>query len=397
MSAPTPLRPQLIPADRGGVVVIDIDAVRENYRRYRALAGPVPVGASLKANAYGLDVERIGPALAAEGCEIFFVALPCEAIALRKLLPQACIVVLCGPDAESAPLFVRHRLSPALNSLEQIAEWQKVCAAGAAAEAAALHIDTGMARLGLSPEEVERLTVEPSRLDGVALQCVLSHLACADDPEHSMNARQRDAFIAAAAALEPTTGRVPRSLANSSGAFLGADFHFDLIRPGAGLYGINPMPSHANPMLQTVSIYARIVQIRNVAPPQTVGYGAAHRVTQPSRIATVAIGYGDGYMRAVGNIASGAGIDACSSRNKAVAHAYIGETVVPVVGRVSMDLITLDVSGVPDEAVYPGAIVELMGDRIPVDEVARWAGTIGYEVLTGIGDRLHRIYSGGDC
>ncbi|MEK9661474.1 MAG: alanine racemase, partial [Alphaproteobacteria bacterium] len=160
-------------------MVVDIDAVVDNYRRYCDLASPVPVAASLKANAYGLGMERVAPALAAAGCQIYFVALPCEGIALRKILPRACIVVLSGADRESAPLLVRNRLSPALNSLDQIDGWRAICAAGEDVEASVLHLDTGMSRLGLSPAEVPALAAEPASLDGIRLQCVLSHLACA--------------------------------------------------------------------------------------------------------------------------------------------------------------------------------------------------------------------------
>lgn len=376
-------------------MVVDIDAVVANYRHYRDMATPVPVAASLKANAYGLGVERVAPALAAAGCEIFFVALPCEGIALRKLLPHACIIVLSGADSESAQLFLKYRLSPALNSLDQISVWREICATVDDAEAAVLHLDTGMSRLGLSPGEVARIAGEPARLGGITLQCVLSHLACADEPDNPMNAAQRRAFVAAASVLEPATGRVARSLANSSGALISRDYHFDLIRPGAALYGINPTPKSANPMQKTVYLYARILQVREVDAPQTVGYGASHRVSGPSRIATVAIGYGDGYMRAVGNIADGAERHAGSSGRVAVAKAFFEETPVPIVGRVSMDLITIDVSAVAPGRARPGALVELLGAHVSVDELAGWAGTIGYEVLTGLGSRLHRIYIGG--
>ncbi|CAN0411956.1 unnamed protein product, partial [Discosporangium mesarthrocarpum] len=355
---------------------------------------PVPVAASLKAIAYGLGMERVAPALAAAGCQIYFVALPSEGIALRKILPRACIVVLSGADRDSAPLLVRNRLSPALNSLDQIDGWRTICAAGEDVEAAVLHLDTGMSRLGMSPADLSTLAAEPERLEGIRLQCVLSHLACADEPEHPMNAAQREAFVSATAAIRPATGPVARSLANSAGAFLGRDYHFDLIRPGAGLYGINPTPAGANPMRQAVHLYGRIVQVREVDAPQTVGYGATHRIVGPSRIATVAIGYADGYMRAVGSAASGANAHHGDAAMAAVPRGYIGETPVPVVGRVSMDLITLDVTGVDPAAARPGGIVELLGPHVSTDQLASWAGTIGYEILTGLGARLHRVYAG---
>lgn len=209
-----------------------------------------------------------------------------------------------------------------------------------------------------------------------------------------MNGTQRDAFVAATAALQEATGPVARSLANSSGAFIGRNYHFDLIRPGAGLYGINPTPGRANPMRQAIHLYGRILQVRDIDVPQTVGYGASHRVSRPSRIATVAIGYADGYMRAVGNVAQDAGTPDRRTGD-AAPRGYIGETPVPVVGRVSMDLITLDVTDVAAEQARPGTLVELLGPHVPVDAFAAWAGTIGYEVLTGLGARLHRVYAGG--
>jgi alanine racemase len=384
-----------IPPDRGAAMVIDVDAVVANYRLYREMAAPAPVAASLKADAYGLGIERLAPALAAAGCNIFFVALPCEGVALRKVLPRACIVVLSGADQHSAPLFIRNRLSPALNSLDQLAGWQQICAAGRDVEAAILHIDTGMSRLGLSPDEVAQLAAEPTRLNGVRLQCILSHLACADEPDNAMNGEQHAAFVAATAALQTATGHVARSIANSSGTFLGKDYHFDLVRPGAALYGINPVPHQPNPMKPAVSLYARILQVRDIDAPLTVGYGAAHRVSRPSRIATVAIGYADGYMRSVGALADSATAQSGAGNRTAIAKGYIGETPVPVVGRVSMDLITLDVSAVPPAEACIGSMVELIGPHVTLDELAGWAGTIGYEVLTGLGPRLARVYAGG--
>jgi len=239
-----------------------------------------------------------------------------------------------------------------------------------------LHVDTGMARLGLPPEEVKILTDDPARLEGLSVTYVISHLACADEPDHPLNRAQLESFRAARAAIAADT---PASFANSSGIFLGGDFHFDLARPGAALYGVGPVPGTPNPMTQVVRLQGKILQVRDVDSPQTVGYGSTHRFAGPARIATVAVGYADGYLRSLSNSGS----------------AFVGDIRAPVVGRVSMDLISLDVTRVPHDQTRPGATVDLIGPHNPIDAVAETAGTIGYEVLTSLGHRYHRVYTGG--
>ena len=292
------------------------------------------------------------------------------------------IVVLNGPEPASVATFLDNQLTPTLNSLAQIETWARAGSADAW-----LHVDTGMNRLGLGPAELETLVAEPARLDGIRISTILSHLACADTPDHPMNAAQRDRFTAARARLTPVIGPCRASLANSGGAFLGPDYHFDLVRPGASLYGIRPRAEGPNPMKQVVEIYTRILQVRDVDTPMTVGYGAAHQVTGHRRIATLAAGYADGYPRAAGNTA---GIT--EGRRMC---AFINGQPAPLAGRISMDLITIDVTDLPAALCHPGQTVELLGPNVTPDDLADAAGTIGYEVLTRLGPRMHLEYRGG--
>ncbi|MDP6690356.1 MAG: alanine racemase [Alphaproteobacteria bacterium] len=349
----------------GAVLEIDLEALAANYEILKQRAAPAECAAVVKADAYGLGAERVGPVLAAAGCETFFVAHLSEAIALRRALGvKASIYVLNGILPGMEDDFTAHDLRPVLNTLEQLDLWPGP---------AALHLDTGMNRLGLSPEDVAALAAAPERLRHVDLRCIISHLACADQADHAMNDEQRQLFDRLRAKLP---GK-PASLANSSGIFLGPDYHHDLVRPGVALYGANPTPGAANPMREVVRLKGRIIQVREIDTPQSVGYGATHRATGPRRIATVPVGYADGYLRSL----SGQGVGCLAGVS------------VPIVGRVSMDLITLDVTEVPGDAVHVGALVELIGGGGPtLDEIAEKAGTIGYEILTSLGRRYQRQY-----
>ena len=361
----------------GAILTIDLDAIAANYRLLRGRLAGAACAAVVKADAYGLGMEHVAPALARAGCETFFVAHIDEGIELRRLLPDAGIHVFNGLHAGCEPVFAEHRLVPVLNSLGDIEAWARFCGRAGASPfpPADIHLDTGMTRLGLPPDEVDVLAGEPDRLGSIDVAYVLSHLACADEPGHGLNRRQVDAFRKARGALAAGAA----SLANSSGIFLGPDYHFDLARPGAALYGVAPVPGESNPMAQVVRLQGKILQVRDVDTPQTVGYGATHRIARRGRIATVAVGYADGYLRSLSN--SGG--------------ANFGDIRVPVVGRVSMDLITLDVSDLPHRTARPGDLVDLIGPHNPVDRLAADAGTIGYEILTSLGSRYHRVYKGG--
>lgn len=386
----------------GAVLTIDLGAIVANWR---LLAGRLSAGrecaAVVKADAYGLGADQVAPALAAAGCRTFCVAHVEEGIRLRQVLPNAAILVFHGPLPATEADFVAHRLTPMLNSPDQIERWGRHAARiGGEPLEAALHVDTGMARLGLSPSEAEAVANDPGRLAGIRLILLASHLACADTPAHPLNQAQLQAFLA-------FTARFPgvrTSLANSSGIFLGPEWHFDLARPGAALYGVNPTPEspnphwptpnwptphwpgpgRPNPMAHVVRLEGKIIQVRDVDTSQTVGYAASRRVGHKGRIATVAVGYADGYLRCLGN--SGLGN---SGRG-----GFLGNIRVPLVGRVSMDLVTFDVSAAPEDAARPGAMIEMIGPHRPVDALAAEAGTIGYEILTSLGPRYHRRYEG---
>ena len=318
-----------------------------------------PVAAVLKADGYGLGAVPIARRLHAEGCRHVFVAHLQEALALRPVLPDGMIAVLNGLWPGDAALYAEHGISPVLGSLPEIEEW-------AARAPALLHVDTGMNRLGLSAADLDAL--DPARLP--PLLFVMTHLVSAELPADPVNALQRARFERACARLPPA----PRSLANSSGIFLG--FGSDLARPGAALYGVNPTPGRPNPMAGVVALNARILSVRRIEPGETVGYNGQWTAARASRIATVSVGYADGFMRALSNRAM-----AC----------FDGQPV-PLVGRVSMDLTTFDVTDAPGAA--PGGWLELIGSHKPVDAVAARAGTNGYEVLAQLGRRYPRTYLG---
>lgn len=360
------------PAQRAGAILtIDLGAVVANWRALQDRVAPAECAAVVKANAYGLGVDRVVPALAAAGCKTFVVAQFEEALAVRAAAPEVRILSLGGLPAGTAPDFTANRILPVLNHLGDIAAWQAHARAHGKPLPAVVHIDTGMNRLGLGPDELDTLVGDLGRLDGVDVRVWMTHLACAET-DSVMNGQQLGRFRAAIARLPAAEA----SFANSSGIFHGQAFHFDLVRPGCALYGVNPTPAAANPMRDTIRLDARVLQVRNVDSAMTVGYGATHRVVARGKIATIAVGYADGYLRSL----SGRG------------HVFVNGVAAPVVGRISMDLVTVDVSHLPDGAVAPGGLVELIGPSRPVDTVADEGGTIGYEILTSLGARYHRVY-----
>ena len=356
------------------ILTIDLTAVTDNWRLLRDRAAPAACAAVVKADAYGLGIEQVAPALADAGCTLFFVATLDEGLRLRSLLPQVEVAVLGGLLPGTATIFLRDRLIPVLNDLGQAARWREETAKAGRRAPAILHVDTGMNRLGLDPAETALLTADPALLDGIDLSYVMTHMACPDEPAHPLNALQLARFRAALAALPGAKG----SLAASSAIFLGPDHHFDLVRPGAALYGVNPIPGAPNPMRQAVRLDGRVLQVRHVDRGEGVGYGASRTCGNPSKIVTVATGYADGYLRALSNRGS----------------ARIAGHDVPMIGRVSMDLLTFDVTGLPEGLVHPGGLVELLGEGYTPDDAARDAGTIGYEILTSLGGRYARRYIG---
>ncbi|HEX3415852.1 MAG TPA: alanine racemase [Stellaceae bacterium] len=363
------------PADRAGAILeVDLAGIAANWRHLARRTEPAGCAAVVKADAYGLGASLVGPALAAAGCRQFFVATIDEGIALRRVLPQSAeIAVFNGLLPGCADDFFEFRLIPVLNDPGQIADWRSA-ASRHGERPAILHIDTGMGRLGLTVREFDRLAEDLRHSDPIQWHALISHLACSDEPRHPLNGIQLERFAAARQRL----AHLPASLVASSGIFLGPEFHFDFARPGAALYGVNPQPGCPNPMRQIVRLKGRILQIREVDRDQTVGYGASHVMAAPGRLATVAVGYADGWLRSVSQRGSG----------------RVGGKRVRLLGRVSMDLIVFDVSGVDPVFVQPGRFIELLHEDYGVDAAAADAGTIGYEILTALGRRYHRVYRG---
>ena len=352
------------------LLTIDLDAIVANWRTLGELAAPARLAAVVKADGYGLGALAVARALAKEGCTRFCVAHADEGLALRAALPDVNILVLHGLSAGAAADYRHHSLLPALATLELVAEWRE-----SGGGPAVLHVDTGMNRLGLTIGEAMRLADDAALLSGIDVKLVMSHLACSEDAGHPKNLEQLGLFNRLRARLP----RAAASLANSGGIFLGPDFTLDLVRPGIALYGIDPRPNSAANLVQTFELQAKILQVRDVDRGMTVGYGAGHHIGDPGRIAIIPVGYADGYLRALSDGGFG----------------YVGGHRVPVIGRVSMDLLTLDVSAVPPNVAHPGAWVTLMGGPADLREVAARAGTIGYELMTGLGARYRRQYKGG--
>ena len=368
-----------VAAETGGTLTIDLAAIVTNWQVLARKLLTVECAAVVKANAYGLGLRPVVAVLADAGCKTFFVADIAEARIVRARAKDATIYVLHGFTLQCADAFIELAARPVINSMTELAEWDTFVADRAWQGGAALHVDTGMNRLGVSPEEAAALAPRAQTQNhGIAL--LLSHLACADIPDHPLNAKQLGLFRE----LRALYSGIPASLANSSGIFLGDPTYFDLARPGAALYGINPTPGRPNPMTSVVELTGRVVQIRAVAREQTIGYGATWTARRNSRIAVVALGYANGLLRA----------GSASDEHPGGAAIVAGKRC-PIVGRISMDLLMLDITDLPDGAVRRGDFATLIGGELGIDEVAAAAGTIGYEVLTRLGMRCHLDYRGG--
>ncbi|HXQ32113.1 MAG TPA: alanine racemase [Steroidobacteraceae bacterium] len=346
-------------------LTIELGALADNYRTLVRVAAPSEVAAVVKADAYGLGLGPVAERLAALGCRSFFVTTVDEGVRLRHLLPECRVFVLHG--AGSAIADCREaRLTPVLNTLGDAREW----AAYGAGAPAAIQVDTGITRAGLDARDVARLAADPPLLAALRLELLLTQLACADDPSHPLNAEQ----VARFAALRARLPAVPTSIGNSAGTLLGPEFRGDVVRPGIALYGGRPFLTGQNPMRPVVRLEARVLQVRDIAEDAWVGYGATWHARAPARIATVGAGYADGYPRALG----GRGFAFAAGRR------------LPVVGRVSMDLTTIDVTELAADALRTGDYVDLLGGGVPLEEAATLAGTISYELLTGLAPRLAR-------
>ena len=373
------------PAEAGGVLTIDLSAIAANWRSLRERVSGAECAAVVKADAYGCGIEAVVPALSRAGCETFFVAHISEAVRTRRAAPQATIYVLNGLLPGTAAIYPGLELRPVLGSLDAIDEWAAFCRAQSVRRPAAIHIDTGMHRLGLRVEEGLALADDP-RLDDFEPALLTSHFVSAEEPDNPINTRQVEAFEGVRQALPP----MPASLANSSGIFLPRTPPYDLVRPGYALYGGNPTPGRDNPMQPVVRVEGRVVQVRTVIDGETIGYNGQWTASGTRRIAMISVGYADGYLRG-----------ASLTDAKLKAGAVGGEAIVrgrrcPFAGRVSMDLIALDATEIPADELRRGDLVTLIGPDLPIDEVGRRAGTIGYEILTQLGRRFSRTYLEGN-
>ena len=366
-------------ATANGILTVDLDAVIANWRKLEKTAVPAECAGVIKADAYGCGAGPVARALAGAGCKTFFVATLDEARVARAALPSATIYVLSGFFQNCGEAFAKVDARPVIGDLNELAEWDVFCRRTGWAGGAAIHIDTGMNRLGMTVGEAQGIVPRINAGDhGITL--VMSHLACAESLHHPLNAKQLAAFREIAHLFSG----VPASLSNSSGVYLGAPFQFDMVRPGAALYGVNPTPEADNPMQPVVDLKARIVQTRNVERGESVGYGGTWTARRPTRLAIVSAGYADGYFRA-----------GSSNDGTRGAEVVVAGKRCPIAGRVSMDLIAVDVTDLEKNAARRGHLVTLIGEGITVDELAHHFGTIGYEVLTSLGPRYARVYKGG--
>jgi alanine racemase len=365
-------------AAAGGLLAIDLSALAANYRDLAARARPAACAAVVKADAYGIGLERAAAALARAGCKTFFVALLDEALKLRTVLPEATIYVLNGLNPGTAAAFRDIDARPVLGSMQEIEEWDGAARAAKEPLAAAIHVDTGMSRHGLSVDEARTLA---GRLKSLAFgpTLVMSHLARADETNHPMTTKQIADFKAIVAKFPG----IDASLANSAGLLAYPDSRLDLVRPGISLYGGRALIEGENPMRPVVRLDVRIVQVREAKAGSTVGYGGEFELKRDSRLAVISAGYADGIPRASG-----------ASNEKRGIEAVVAGRRCPAVGRVSMDLVAIDVTELAEGAVKRGDLATLLGEGISVDDLAAPSGTVGYEVLTRLGSRYRRTYIG---
>ena len=355
-------------------LIVDLDAILANYAMIVERVAPARAAAVVKADAYGLGAAVVAPALARAGCRDFFVALLSEALELKPLLPaDARIYVLNGlaPGAEHACAAAGVR--PVINTLDQARRWADQARRSGRRCPAAVQVDSGMSRLGLEAGDVEQLAADPAFSDAVEVVLVMSHLACADNPADASNEAQRRRFAELAERLAPGA---PRSLANSGGSLAEAAFHCDLVRPGIALYGGEPIDGGASGLKPVVTLEARVAQVRTIPAGAGVGYGLTYIAPDQRRIATIGLGYADGWPRRLGDRAA----------------AFWRGQRLPIIGRVSMDSMGIDISALPLGAIAEGDFVELIGPEQTLQAVADLAGTVTYEILTSLGRRFARIY-----
>lgn len=365
-----------LPSSTYSALIVNLQATVENYKRLSNIAGKAECAAVLKADGYGLGAVPIALRLYENGCRTFFVAYVDEGIQLRQAFIQNSIdvdiFILNGllPGLEST--FTDYNLVPTLTDMDQISRWQRYCRMVGRKLPASLHIDTGMARTGLPGKEIQSL-LDSQLLNDIDIRLILSQMVYSHGEDPVYSAFQRQRFESALRQLP----KAPASLAKSGAIFLGEDYHYQMVRPGVGLHGINPTTDLENPLLPVVSLWAKVYQVQDVVCGQTIGYSQTFEVKAPMKIATITLGYADGYPWALTN----------------KGHVYFGDYKAPIVGRISMDLMTADVTHVPEALVHNGAWAQIIGQEMTIDKIAQAAKTVPYEVLLGLGKRFQRIYT----
>jgi alanine racemase len=367
-------------SEAGGVLTIDLSAIEANWRMLRSLSSPAECGAVVKGDGYGCGLEPVVAQLYQAGCTTFFAADLSEGKRTRAIAPEAIIYILNGLPPGTGPVFAEHYFQPVIGSASELAEWDQFRLSSGWQGGFALHVDTGMNRLGVTIEEAAAIAPRLSS-ENHGMTLLMSHLVSAEAPDNARNHEQLLGFRD----IRRMFRGIPASLANSSGIFLGRSAFCDLVRPGVALFGLNPTPGKKNPMRRVIELKARILILRRVEAGQTIGYNATWTARRVTRIAIVGAGYADGYLRA-----------ASGDNNKRGGSVLVGSVKCPIVGRVSMDMMAVDITDLPPNATKRGAFVTLIGEGLELEEVAQQAGTIGYEILTNLGHRYARIYKSGE-
>ncbi|ODT72237.1 MAG: alanine racemase [Pelagibacterium sp. SCN 63-23] len=362
----------------GGQLSIDLGALARNWRALDKVSAGALTAAVVKADAYGTGIEMASKALHAAGARFFFAATPDEAMAVRSAVPDAHIFVLYGLYPGAANLYIRQNLMPVLSSMSMLEEWLAKCVERNEAYPAAFHFDTGINRLGFRLSEAGAVRERIEKL-GYAPQMVMSHLACADQPNHEKNRTQLALFGSVMAQFPG----IPASLANSAGLMTGRDYHFQMVRPGIALYGGRAVNGRRNPMSPVVTLHVPILQVTEGRTGETVGYGASYTLNRNSRLAILGYGYADGYFRSMSG-----------TNTRPGGKAFIRGKLCPVVGRISMDLTVVDITELGADLPSPGEGAEVLGPHISIDDQGDAGNTIGYEVLTSLKGRYSRNYVG---
>lgn len=357
---------------KSGVLTISLKALAANYRHFQDKVGETcAVAGVVKADAYGLGLKPIVEALTVLNCPQYFVATLDEAIQLRHVNAKAPVAVLGGLFHGAEEEYLAHNITPVLNSPDDIARWKNLVHQKEQSLPALLHIDTGMNRLGLSADETSALLQDKTQIEGIEIKTIMTHFACADDKDHPLTKKQAHDF----ANIAQHFPSAQKSLANSPGLFRSDAYHHDMVRPGYSLYGGNPTPELDNPMQGVVSLNARILQTRQCKKGESIGYGASHIFDQDRVTATIGMGYADGFQRSA----------------NAQKHVYYQGQSCPIIGRVSMDLVTVDLTHL-EQKPKAGDMLEILGPHQTIDDLANAIGTIGYEILTSLGRRYARTY-----